>query len=130
MTTKIEVGSVVRLKSGGPRMTVLEILILQDPAVQTPGQNGDCAICGRYPLLESTDAQVMATMMQAQQLWRSRHDAHIVNPMRVRVGWMREGVCDDAHFPLEALDEVKEDEDTERLHRRIRRIRRHHECGE
>lgn len=76
------VGSVVRLKSGGPRMTVAHIAAVSEQ--KTP----ECVRCGPYPLGAKASphfspapavvdtAAVDAAICQAQQLWRTRHEQH------------------------------------------------------
>ena len=100
----IEVGSVVVLRSGSLKMVVKELHLQEGK----PLNNNECAICGPYPRLESSEPQVMATMILAQQTWRQRHDAHakLATVAHVTCSWMYDGRVDDGTFPVEALIEV------------------------
>lgn len=109
--TMMKIGSVVRLKSGGPLMTVVGIQVSGTQAAQTPAQNnGGCPMCGPYPKMDSSEGAVMATIILAQQQWRTRHDAHVKfdSETTVQVTWMTNGEAREGHVPLEALVELPE----------------------
>lgn len=129
MTTKIEIGSVVVLKGGGPKMTVVGIAVHPNGGDSVARGEG-CALCGAYPRIESSEAQVTATMMLAQQQWRTRHDAHVSldSHTTLQCDWMRDEEHESGTFPLEAVRLATEDDDCHCYRRR--RYRRFRVIGE
>lgn len=110
MKMDIAIGTVVVLKSGGPRMTVIEIRLAGQ---QSASGNGDgCPICGPVPRLDSNEASVLATMSLAQQQWRTRHDAHVdlKSGSLIQCCWIVDGKLEDAVFPMESLCDPEADD--------------------